>query len=55
MNNKPMEFIKCSFCYATGYRITTRGVTGIGGEASARITNRKCFHCNGAGYISENE
>lgn len=41
-------YIRCSFCYATGYKVTTHGVTAE--VASGRITNQKCKHCNGSGY-----
>ena len=43
------EYTKCSFCYGTGYKVTTDGVETE--MASGRITNEKCIGCNGRGYI----
>lgn len=41
--------MRCSFCYATGYKVSKEGV--IEQTASGRITNEKCSHCDGSGYI----
>jgi hypothetical protein len=45
---KPTGWIRCSYCYATGYRVKAIGNHEV---ISGRMTNKKCEICQGKGYL----
>lgn len=48
---KPLSWIKCANCYATGWKVDLDNVPENGISMTGKLGRIQCTNCNGTGYI----